>query len=111
MKHLLAALQLTGTAVIVALVPSNAVKAVLLPCWWLLTFPRLRTSELILYTIVCAFFTVMDVLSVAQRVFIFDHPDFCGLPLYEPLLWGFYVLHTMRILNVAAPENSFLRAG
>src|SRR5436190_1426312 len=89
--HILTALQLAGTVAIVALVPSNAIKAALLPCWWLLTFPRLRASEIIFYAIACVFFTVMDVLSVAQGVFTFDHPDILGLPYYEPLLWGFYI--------------------
>jgi hypothetical protein len=104
------ALQLIGTLLIVTSAASNANKAVLLPCFWLLAFQPIRTSEFLLYFALCVFFTTMDILSVAQGVFFFDHPDILGLPLYEPLMWGFYILHTLRFFGDRAPQGSVFRA-
>jgi hypothetical protein len=104
------ALQLIGTLLIVTSAASNANKAVLLPCFWLLTFSQIRVSQLLLYFALCAFFTVMDILSVAHGVFFFDHPDILGLPLYEPLMWGYYILHTIRFSTVSAPRSSVFKS-
>jgi len=101
--------QWTGTVAVLAFVPSNLAIALILPCWWLLTFRRVCAAEVLLYAGICAIFTVMDMLAVAQCVFAFNQPDFCGLPCYEPLMWGFYVLHTVRVVE-ASPPRSDVRA-
>ena len=106
-ERMLLAVQLLGTAAVVACVPSNAVKTLVLPCWWFLTFRRFRLRELAVYLLVCGLFTVMDILAVAHGTFVFDHPDFAGLPSYELLLWGYYILHAIRFLKPRAPAFSW----
>ncbi len=110
-RHVFTVLQVLGTVAILVCVPSNAAKAAALPCWWLLTFQKLQRSELFFYAVACAFFTVMDVLSVGHGIFAFEHPDVLGLPFYEPLLWGFYIVHTLRAVRGPEPRRSYLHAG
>jgi hypothetical protein len=95
------ALQLLGTLAILAWMPSNLGKALLLPCWWLLTFRSLAVAELVLFCGANVLFVVLDVMAVKNGVFAFYHPDIWGLPWYEFLMWGFYLLHTQRMVGSA----------
>ena len=102
----LGSLQLLTTVLIVTAPVANAAKVPILLAWWLLTFWPLQLRELVFYALTCAFFTVMDVLTVGGGAFQFTHPDLLGLPWYEPFLWGFYLLHTMRMVGGAPPESA-----
>jgi hypothetical protein len=104
------ALQLIGTVATLILVPSNLAIAVILPCWWVVTFRRVRAVEFFFYAAICLLFTFMDAMAVKQGVFAFNRPDIFGLPFYEPLMWGFYVLHTTRVVGGVAPQRYDLRA-
>jgi hypothetical protein len=93
------------TVLVLAFVPGNSLKLVALICLWLVTFQRLSRTDLVFYVIVCIFFTGMNAASLQQGIFAFSHPDVLGMPLYELLMWGFYTLHTRRLLGGAAPEK------
>lgn len=41
----------------------------------------------------------MNVMSLRQGIFSFTQPDLLGMPWYEFFMWGFYLLHTLRILK------------
>ena len=47
----------------------------------------------------------MDIMAVRQGVFRFTSPDYLGLPVWEFGMWGFYVLHTVRMLDGPAPSG------
>jgi hypothetical protein len=48
----------------------------------------------------------MDILAVRQGVFRFWHPDLAGLPIWEYFMWGFYVIHVLRMLDGPSPSGS-----
>ncbi len=48
----------------------------------------------------------MDIMAVRQGVFRFHAPDYLGLPVWEFVMWGFYVLHTQRMLRGPTPEGA-----
>lgn len=48
----------------------------------------------------------MDIMAVRQGVFRFSSPDYLGLPVWEFAMWGFYVLHTVRMLHGRAPAGA-----
>jgi hypothetical protein len=98
-------LQLAGTLSILAWLPGNASKACALLALWLLTFLPVSRRELSFYCIACVFFTVMNALSLKQGIFAFRAPDLMGMPYYELFMWGFYLLHTMRMLDGPVPEG------
>jgi hypothetical protein len=52
-----------------------------------------------LVVVVCALFTAMNAAALGQGIFAFSDPDFLGMPVYELFMWGFYVLHTKRVLG------------
>lgn len=97
--------QLIGTLAILALVPGNYAKAGLLLILWLATFGRSSRAEAVLFLIACCFFTVMNALSLSQGIFAFARPDILGMPFYELFMWGFYLLHTRRVINGPAPSG------
>jgi hypothetical protein len=41
-------------------------------------------------------------------VFAFAEPDFAGLPLWEVFLWGFYIVHGLRVLGHEVPTQPLL---
>ena len=91
---------------IIAFVPTNMGKTMSLLVLWGATFGRIGPKELALFIGVCGFFTVMNAMSLAQGIFSFSAPDFLGMPVYEFFMWGFYVLHTKRLLGDEAPSPS-----
>lgn len=90
---------------IVAFVPTNPGKLAALLLVWALTFGRLSKVETIFYVCVCLFFTVMNAASLRQGIFAFAHPDVLRMPVWELFMWGFYLLHTRRLLNGPAPAG------
>jgi hypothetical protein len=105
-------LQLLATAATIAWVPGNVTKLAALLVIWLLGFGRISTVELAVAGAVNALFVLMDVGAIGQGLFRFHHPDFWGLPAYEFLMWGFYILHTIRFVAArTAPVFSCLALG
>lgn len=97
-------IQLPATALILAFVPGNVGKLIAMLILWILSFKAISRAELIFVSLVCAFFTAMNAVSLQHGIFAFKHPDILGMPVYELLMWGFYVLHTMRVLGTEAPQ-------
>ena len=98
-------LQIPATMAILALVPGNFVKLAALVTLWSLTFGRLRRVEMVFYASVCVFFTAMNAASLHQGIFAFSAPDVLLMPVYELFMWGFYLLHTRRVLGGPAPQG------
>lgn len=96
--------QLAGTLAIVAFLPNNIAKTVALLLWWAVSFRRVSARELVMYVVACVFFAAMDIASLKQGIFAFAHPDLFGLPLYEYYMWGFYLLHTKRMIRGTASQ-------
>jgi hypothetical protein len=96
-------LQIPAVMLILAFVPTNLGKLAALLVLWALTFGRLSKVETIFYVCVCAFFTAMNAASLKQGIFMFAHPDVLLQPVWELFMWGFYLLHTRRLLNGPAP--------
>lgn len=96
-------LQIPLALAILAWVPGNLAKLAALLWVWLLGFERINLREGVLYAGACVFFTTMNALSLRQGIFAFSHPDVLGMPVYELFMWGFYLLHTWRVLGGAPP--------
>ena len=85
--------------------PTNFGKLVALLLVWLITFRRLSGAEIAMYGGACLFFTAMNAASLKQGIFSFSRPDFLGMPVYEFFMWGFYLLHTKRMLGGVSPQK------
>jgi len=106
MKKLLPLLlQVPAALAIIAWVPTNPGKLVGFLVLWAITFGKLTKPEAIFYAGVCAFFTVMNAMSLKQGIFTFANPDVLGMPVYELFMWGFYLLHLKRVLGGPAPHG------
>lgn len=98
-------LQIPAALIIIAWVPSNLGKLVAFLVLWAVTFRKLSKPEAIFYFGVCAFFTLMNAMSLKQGIFAFTTPDVLGMPIYEFFMWGFYLLHLKRVLGGPAPDS------
>ena len=98
-SRLILVLQLLGTLAIIVYVPNSTAQVVLLLLLWLITFYPLTRLEIVIFIITCIFFTIADILVIYRNVFEFSHVDIWGMPLYEPFVWGFYFLHSMRMIG------------
>ncbi|MCC6610760.1 MAG: hypothetical protein IT515_13935 [Burkholderiales bacterium] len=99
------AAQLVGSLIVIAAVPGNAAKLLALLAVWALTFGRLTRAEAVCFVLVCALFSAMNLGALRQGVFFFTHPDFLGMPVWEFFMWGFYVLHLLRMAGGPPPEG------
>ena len=97
------AIQLFGTLAIVALVPGNVLKMGCLLGVWAATFWPLRKREILFFLCISLFFTAMNAMSLKQGIFQFTSPDILRMPWYELPMWGFYTLHTSRMLGGTPP--------
>lgn len=98
-------LQVPLTLAILALVPTNLGKLAAFLLVWALSFGRLTKVEAIFVVVACVFFTGMNAASLEQGIFRFTDPDILRMPVYELVMWGFYLLHTRRLLGGAAPHD------
>src|SRR5215471_14875310 len=96
--------QLLLTAAILALVPGNAAKLAAMLLVWAAGFGRLTRAELILMIGTNAIFVAMDIATLHRGAFRFTAPDLLGLPYYEFLMWGFYVLNAVRFWGPEPPQ-------
>lgn len=103
--RLVLGLQALLTLGILAWDGNNLVKAGMLLALWLVTFGRLAAFEIGLFVIACVFFSIMNTLSLAQGIFAFTYPDLLGMPWWEFFMWGFYLLHTMRMIRGESPTR------
>jgi hypothetical protein len=75
---------------------------------WVLGFGRIRAAELVAMAAVNLLFVLMNQAALKQGTFVFNHPDFLGMPVYEFLTWGFYTQHTMRFLDRPPPQGRWI---
>jgi hypothetical protein len=97
--------QILGSALILAFVPWNGLKLLALLILWVVTFRRLRRAQIILWLIASVLFTVMDYLTLKQGIFHFASPDFLLMPCYEPLMWGYFLNHTLHMVDGPLPTG------
>ncbi|MDO8408382.1 MAG: hypothetical protein Q7S95_04125 [bacterium] len=106
-SRVLLLVQLVGTLAILFAVPNTILQTFLLLLLWAITFWPLTRSELVIFVLTCVLFTGADIAVVSRGIFHFAHPDMWGLPYYEPFVWGFYFLHSMRVIG-GRPQTQVL---
>src|SRR5262249_4411828 len=99
--------QLFGSAAILAFVPTNIGKLVAFIALWCLTFKRWTRGEWIFFFSAAVYFTYMDVSTLAQGIFWFNHPDYWAMPCYEPLLWGYLLINARHAVGGPTPKSSW----
>ncbi len=97
--------QLAATVGVLGWVPGNPAKLVVLLLVWLVGFGRVAAAELAVMGAVNLLFVAMNLAALRRGIFAFEHPDLFGMPVYEYLMWGFYVLHTVRFLDGPPPRG------
>ncbi|MGZ5278333.1 MAG: hypothetical protein ACXWC9_00215 [Pseudobdellovibrionaceae bacterium] len=109
MKKTLLFLQLIITLLVLAFVPNNIFKVVLLlPVWWM-AFGGLSRREWIVFFVINILFVLNDIGAIQNHFFQFTHPDLFGLPYWEFFMWGFYLLHLHRMFPPKVPKSLDLK--
>jgi hypothetical protein len=103
--RLIAAAQLALTLVVLAFVPTNPGKLLAFLAVWGITFRRLTRRELLCFCAICILFSLMDIAASAKGAFRFSHPDLAGVPVWEFFMWGFYVLHVIKMIGGPPPSG------
>lgn len=98
-------LQFVLTLFILAFVPGNSLKTVVMLVTWAVTFGEVRSRELIAFIGINLLFVVSDIGAIQNGFFEFTHPSFLGLPAWEFFMWGFYLLHLHRMLPPKVPKK------
>lgn len=96
-------LQLLGTLAILAWIPGNAAKLVVMLLIWSLGFGMVSRPELALMIGVNLAFVCLNLGALRKGAFRFTSPDALGMPIYEFAMWGFYTLNTIRFLDGTSP--------
>jgi hypothetical protein len=91
--------QLLTTVAVLGWVPGNSAKLLIMVVVWGLGFRRLAAAELLMMAGVNLLFALINSAALARGIFRFDHPDLLGMPVYEYVMWGYYTLHTIRLLG------------
>ena len=102
--------QLLATVGALGWIPGNPAKLITMLVIWGLGFGRIQVAELQAMAAVNLLFVLVNSAALRRGIFVFDHPDFLRMPVYEYLMWGFYTLHTIRLLNGAAPPGPLIAA-
>ncbi|MFG6466405.1 hypothetical protein [Roseateles sp. BYS87W] len=91
------------TLLVLAYVPGNLTKAIVFLLLWTLLFWPLQRKELLTAAAICLFFTGMNASALHQGIFLFTRPDVLGMPVYELVMWGFYLTHVDRLWRDSGP--------
>jgi hypothetical protein len=102
--------QLLATAAVLGWVPGNTAKLMTMLVIWGIGFGRIRAAELGVMAAVNLLFVLMNSAALKRGIFRFDRPDFLGMPVYEYLMWGFYTLHAIRLLDGSASPGKLMAA-
>jgi hypothetical protein len=97
--------QLGATLVVLGWLPGNPAKLIAMALIWWIGFNRIAGAELVMMGAVDLLFVLMNLAALRRGIFAFDHADLFGMPIYEYLMWGFYVLHTIRFVDGAPPPR------
>ena len=92
-------IQLLFTVFWIATPVNGVLKIAVLLVFWIITFYPFNRFEIAVFFIVSVLYSFGNILSVQKEVFYFKNPELFGLPYYEYFMWGFYFLHTMRVLT------------
>jgi hypothetical protein len=92
-------LQLLATVAILAWVPTNIGKLGAFLIVWAIGFGARSRRE------VAVLFAVLNYGALKHGVFQFRNPDVLGMPVYEFLMWGFYLLNTIRFVGGETPTG------
>jgi len=101
-------LQLLGTVAVLGWVPGNLAKLAILWVVWMIGFRRIARSEAIMMAGVNLLFAVMNLGALSKGIFRFSEPDILGMPVYEFFMWGFYALHTIRVVGARRQNRQVL---
>jgi len=99
-------LQLLATLGVLAFLPGSLQKLGAFVLIWAVTFRSPTRGEAAMFTVACVFFTAMNAATLEQGIFRFTHAEFLGMPYYETLMWGFYLLHTRRMIGGVVPTST-----
>lgn len=100
-----AVLQVAVTLTVLAWVPGTITKTAVLLGLWALLFLPLARAELGMIVGVCIFFFGMNASALKQGIFKFHDPDVLGMPFWELVMWGFYLLHVYRFWGGVLPDT------
>lgn len=99
-------LQVPLVLLILAFIPGNFLKLVCIVLVSILGFGRLSKREIFLFISSSIVFSLLNIATLSHHIFAFNHPDLFGLPYYEFFMWGFYLLHTNRLLEGEQPKQN-----
>jgi len=85
--------------------PNNLVVSLLLIVLWIPLFWKRPKIEWLIFIIVNIIFVFNDVAAIQNHFFQFTKPDIFNLPYWEFLMWGFYLQHAHRFLNLSYPNR------
>ena len=98
-------LQLPATLLIVFFIPSNLARLLLLCIAWLCLFWPLHKKELIAFLVINIIFTINNHMAIQNGIFQFAEPDLFLLPYFEFVMWGFYLIHSHRVVKPKWPQS------
>jgi len=78
--------------------------------FWLLTFKRLTKAEVGAFLVCNLIYSVGDIGAVQNGVFAFTNPSALGLPYWEFVFWGYWLLHMHRMLHFHYPKHVTLKS-
>lgn len=99
------AFQLIATMAIIFCITYTPLQMGLLIILWSITFLPLTLSEIILFILTCTVYTLGSLLILERNVFQFSHPDVWKITYSYIFIYGFYFLHTKRVLGDAKIDN------
>ncbi len=105
-KTVILVAQLVGTFGMMFFIENTLIALAMMLILWFVTFFPFTKYELIVFVVTCCFYTLGDIVVLNQGIFYFSDTDILGMPYYEPFMWGFYFLHTTRILGGEAPKRA-----
>lgn len=95
-------IQLLITVLIFCFFPEGLSKPIALLTWWLISFEKISKQELLLFIVCAMSFSLLNFPAIQKGVFVFQEQNLVGMPFYEYIMWGFYILFGYKHLPLNA---------
>ncbi|MCA9327971.1 MAG: hypothetical protein KC877_01435 [Candidatus Kaiserbacteria bacterium] len=97
--YVAALIQLLGTLLILWFAPNDAVALGVLLVFWFVTFRPITRFEGALFAAASVVMAGAQILTPVPTIFYFTQETLGNIPLYETVMWGFYVLFVFRLVG------------
>ncbi len=93
------------TLLTLVFINSNIIQTIIFLITWSASFYPIKKDDLFFFSLICLIFIPQDILAISHGVFTFNDPDILGLPIWQFLMWGYWLFFSIRFIKQSSDQK------